>query len=107
MIIIGIDSENLPKLLKMYMSIPDVVQVRCNYILRNKYKLQYGEECLYIACFIKNKNLEDAYLKVDQIVSKFKWDNPEYYSELLEDIKLKIDNYIFKNIQPKPLVTAD
>lgn len=101
MIIVGIDSTNLPNLLDLYMSIPDVVQVRCNYVIREYYKNLVGEEGLYVACLVKEKNEADKYLKFEHILPKNEWNNPSCYSSILESMKLKIDDYIYKDILPK------
>lgn len=99
--IIGIESENLPKLLSLYMTIPEVVQVRCNFVIRQYYKDLVGDEGLYIACLVQYKDGSDKYIKFEHILPKNEWDNPNSYSTLLASMKSKIDDYLYKDILPK------
>lgn len=101
MTIVGIESKNLPILLDMYMSIAHVVQVRCNYVIREFYKNIVGQDGLYIACMVQVKDGSDKYLKFEEVLPKSQWDNQEQYSVLLAAMKLKIDNYLYNDIIPK------
>jgi len=99
--IIGIESENLPKLLSLYMTIPEVIQVRCNYVIRQYYKDLVGDDGLRIACFVQQKDGADRFLKFELILPKNEWDNPNSYSTLLQAMKSKIDDYLYNDILPK------
>ena len=101
MIILDIESENLPELLRLYKTIPYVVQVRCNRVIRQHYKQFVGEEGIYVACLVQVKDQEDKYLKFEDILSKDVWDDPMQYQKCLQQMKQKIDDYIHNDVLPK------
>jgi hypothetical protein len=101
MILIDVESQNLPELIRLYKTIPYVVQVRCNKILRQHYKDFVGEDGLYVACLVQVKSGEDKYLKFEDILSKEMWDDPMQYQNCLQNMKLKIDDYIENDVLPK------
>lgn len=102
-IIIGVDSKNLPILLDMYKAIPGVAQVRCNYVLRKFFKKMFGEDGLYICCYVPSKGFDDRFVKFEECLAKTAWDDVEAYDELVNNMKTKIDNYLLNGILPNQM----
>lgn len=96
-----IESENLPDLLKLYYSIAEVVQVRCNRVIRQHYIDHVGTEGLYITCMVKAKGQGDKFLKFETALPRSVWDNPDEYQNCLQAMKRRIDDYIYNDILPK------
>lgn len=103
MICIDIDSENLPELLKLLQTIPNIVQVRCNKVLRKKYIESVGEDGVYICCLGPKRDGTDRFLMFEENLTWKDANDIIKYEEIYTRIKQKVEAYYNDGIVPTRL----
>ena len=103
MICIDIESENIPKLLKLLQAIPNVVQVRCNRVLRKRYIKAVGEDGIYICCMTPQKDGTDRFMMFEENLSWNDANDILKYEEIYNRMKNRVDAYYNDDVIPTSL----
>lgn len=101
MIAIDINSEMLPFLLERLSALDSrIVQVRCHKILRQSIKNKVGGDGYSIICLVQRKDGSEVYIKFIELISLEDAENPEKHLELINRMKMQIDDYYVNDIVP-------
>jgi len=102
MIAIDVNSEMLPFLLEKLSTVDNrIVQVRCHKILKQSLKEQVGGEGYAINCLVQRKDGSDVYIKFIEAISVEDAENPGKHLELINRMKMQIDDYFVNDILPQ------
>lgn len=103
MICIDIDSEVLPELLRLLQTIPNVVQVRCNRVLRKRYIKAVGEDGIYICLMAPKKDGTDRFIMFEKNLTWEEANDRVIHEQIFNEMSKMVDDYYINDIIPTKL----